>query len=125
MTRMLAVSATIYARSSLPGAMVQDHEHVCEQFVDALLVSLYEWQASEQAGAISVSEARYLTAADRNDVETWPGVVYVIRFSVPRAVFALTYLGEAKPTGAASGVSSHTQVSAPGYAPETGCGTVP
>jgi hypothetical protein len=114
MTRTLAVSATIYAQSSLPGAMIQDHERSCEQLVDAFLVSLYEHLAAEQAGTISVSSARYLAASERNDVETWPGVVYVIKFFVPRAVLALDYTGEAKPTAAAPGFVNAVRVSIDG-----------
>jgi hypothetical protein len=124
MTRTLAVRASIYARSSLPGAMVQDHERECERLVDGLLVALFEWQTAERAGAVSVSGARYLSAADRNDVETWPGVVYELRFNVPRAVFAMTYEGEAKPTAAILGIRSRTEVSAPGFDAETGCDTI-
>jgi hypothetical protein len=121
MTRGLAVRATIYAASTLPGAMVQDHEHLCEQLVDAVLVEIFQWQTGERAGALSIAEARYLAAADRNDVETWPGVVYVLRFAVPRAVFVKTFEGAAKPTYTLPGFQNRTNVSAPGYAPEVGC----
>jgi hypothetical protein len=95
--RVLAVSATIYMCSRLPGAMIQDHERECEKLIDAFIVALLEWQTSERAGSILINAGRYLTAADRADVETWPGVVYSISFAVPRAVFALTYQGEARP----------------------------
>lgn len=120
--RSLAVSATIYTVSTLPGAMIQDHERECEKLIDAFIVALYEWQASARAGAVAIGEARYLSAADRNDVETWPGVAYRLRFTVPRAVQALTYQGEARPTGQAAGVSNSTLVSAPGFNPESACG---
>lgn len=122
MTRWLAARATIYAKSSLDGATVWDHERECEKLVDGLLVALTEWQTAERAGAINVAEARYLAASERNDVETWAGVVYVLRFSVPRAVFKLTYLGEARPTQALSGHRNQTIASTPGGDPATGCG---
>lgn len=114
MVRMLAVRATIYAVSTLPGAMIHDHERDCERLIDALLVALDEWQAAERAGALEISEARYLAAADRNDVETWPGVVYVIRFFVRRAVYALTYEGDAKPEAAAPGFMNATRAALDG-----------
>lgn len=112
MTRMRAVRATIYAASPLPGAMIQDHERECEKLVDALLVAIHEWQTAERAGVLAVTEARYMSASERNDVETWPGVVYVLRFRVPFAVQKLTYLGTPRPEAVLDGVSTncHTSV---------------
>lgn len=124
--RDLAVKATIFARSSVSSAMIQEHERFCEQLVDALIVALEEWGTETKAGDIPITEGRYAKAEDHNDVETWPGVAYVLRFRVPRSVMAKTYAGEAKPTQALGGFSNRTDVSRTGGSedadPETGCG---
>lgn len=108
--RALAVVALIYARSTLPGARVEDHEHDCEQVVDALITELYAWGSEGRTGGIAFTEARYLAAADRNDVETWPGVVYRLKFSVPRGVRVLDYVGAGRPTGTPAGVGGDVEI---------------
>jgi hypothetical protein len=125
--RQLSATVTIYARSSLAGARVPDHQRECEQIADALIVALYEWGATTKAGAIPFVEARYLVPDEyAHEFRSWPGVVYMIAFRVPRGVYALTYQGEARPEAAPVGVSNQTQVRLAGADPETppatGCG---
>jgi hypothetical protein len=124
-TRTLGAKATIYARSNKPGAMVQEHEALCDQIVNALFVALYEWAAAEKLTAVKIVDAKYVAASELNDLETWPGVIYVLRWGVPTGVFTLDYAGDARPEGEASGVSNTTQVFLTGAAggdPEIGCG---
>lgn len=131
--RELAAQITIYAKSSLPGARVSDHERECERIIDAVIVALYNWGAEGRAGAIGYTSAQYLTAADRDDVESWPGVVYVLQISVPRGVSELTYTreasgtpGEARPEAEVSAVQNQTRVrmhpATEDDDPEIGCG---
>jgi hypothetical protein len=123
--RDLAVRATIYAKSNVDGAHIGDHERACEALVDAVIVALYDWAVEAKAGAINYTEARYLSAADLDEIETFPGVVYALRFRVPRGVFALTYSGDARPTGSPTAVSNQTQARISGREdedPAIGCG---
>ncbi len=121
----LACKATIYARSSLPGAHDGDHERELEKIRDAFLVALYKWGAGARAGAIAVSGARF-SAPEAEGPEKWPGAVYELRFTIPRGVFDRAHVGEqnagtARPTGTATGVGNTTVASAPGVTPATGC----
>lgn len=112
--RELCVQATIYARSRLDGARVNDHEKECEQIVDALVIAFAEWGTEAKAGELPITEARYLTAEEYTDptkpAEAWGGAVYLIRFRVPRGVTARDYSGSARPTGAAAGVAGSVEV---------------
>lgn len=112
--RELCVMATVYAQSRLDGAMVNEHEKECEQIVDALVIALAEWGVEGKAGELPITEARYLSAEEYTDpaapAEVWPGVVYVVRFRVPRGVSARDYTGAARPIGAAAAVSGDVEV---------------
>ena len=112
--RSIGVVANIFAQSTLPGARINEHEHECDQVVDALIVALYEWGVASGAGEIQIGESRYLSSGERDDVEQWPGVVYLMRFMVPRAVLTRDYDGAAQPTGAPTGVSLVSRVSTDG-----------
>jgi hypothetical protein len=125
--RELAVRARVYAQSSLPGAHAHDHEDLCEKIVDAFLVALYQWGVEGKAGAIPITEAKYIPPPE--GFEQFPGVVYSIRFRVPRSVDERTFAGEtaagaARPTGTIAGIANRTDVT---YAhsdddPSVGCG---
>jgi hypothetical protein len=132
--RVLAARAKIYAKSSLPGAHIGDHERFCEQLADALLVAIYEWGAQAKTGGIQIASARYIREEHRADIEVWPGVVYEILFGVPRGVADLTWpaagekqaRGDARPTAGAPGFRNRTDATlahAPeGTTPAVGCG---
>jgi hypothetical protein len=126
-TRDHTAVAMIYARSSLEGAAVQDHEGECDQIVDALVVAITEWASQNKAVGTVISEARYLFPTDHEDVDAWkPGVVYRLRFRVPRGVYALTFEQAARPEQALGGFQNSTQVRQTGASlaldPDTGCG---
>lgn len=120
--RSLGVVARVYVRSSKPNATVWDHESLCDHVVDALFVALYEWGAEAKAGDLPVRESRYLSAAELSNDERWAGVVYQIRFQLPRGLQRVTYQGAAQPTGSASTIASRTDVHGPGGSDDTGCG---
>ncbi len=126
-TRDHTAVAMVYARSSIEGAAVQDHEGDCDQIVDALIVAITEWASQNKAVGTTITEARYLFPTDHEDVDAWkPGVVYRLKFRVPRGVYALTYEQAAKPEQALGGFQNSTQVRLTGAPieldPETGCG---
>ena len=118
--RSLATRVTVYGQSPLSGAMLPEHEHECEQLVDAVIVALAEWVVEARASVVplEITEARYVTdAGERKRVyaEGWPGVVYALRFRVPRAVRALNYVtgaapGLPRPKGSASDVENEIRV---------------
>lgn len=124
--RSIGVVCTIFMRSNLEGARVEDHERSCDQLVDAVIVGLTTWATASRAGDIQYTESRYLAASDRNDVETWPGVVYVMRFRVPRGVADLSYTLDGRPTAEIQGFTNRTEVRLTGapseVPPATGCG---
>jgi len=123
--RNLMAELRIYARSSVVGAHIGNHERECEKLVDAMIVALEEWGTAARAGNIPITEARYLTAEERDGVETWPGVVYLIRFEVPRSVQRRDYDGNGRPEGGPTTFRSRTEVRQEGIStgdPEVGCG---
>lgn len=124
-TRKLAVDVLVYASSTLPGAMLQEHEDLCDQIVDALVCRLDEWCTGARAGEPDYAEMRYLTAEELQGLEGWPGVVYLLRFRVGRGVTVRTFLGEGKPTGSAANIRNTSEVTSTttgDETPETACG---
>ncbi len=130
-TRTLACVATFYAKSGLSGARVGNHEALCEKLIDGFSCALYEWASTSKAVGTAFGSGQYLSASEFADLETWPGVVYRLRFSVPRGVVELDYTsekdpGSAAPEAEAPPFSNTTHVfltGAPdGSDPETGCG---
>lgn len=128
--RVLGCKATVYARSSLPNAHRGDHERECEKYVDALIVAFYRWGAEGRVGDLPITKAGYL-AAPPDGPEVWPGVVYEIRFGLPRGIHDRAYAGEqnagtAQPTGSPTGVQNQTQARLeggdPDADPDLGCG---
>lgn len=125
-TRTVGGRILVYARSNADGADVGEHESVCEDLVDAVIVSLIDCVSAAKGGPdVPIVEARYLRREERPEVEQWPGRVYLLRFRVPRAVFKRDGAGAARPTGAATGVQNRTGVRLrggnPDADPETGC----
>jgi len=100
--RSLGVLATVEVSSGLVGARLSEHQHECDNLVDALLVELYAWGAESRAGYLPVTETRYLSPEERAGSERSNGVAYAIRFQVPRGVYRRDYEGNA-----ASEVSSY------------------
>lgn len=117
---MVAVRSTagkcrVFAKSSLPGASVSDHERVADQMVDKLTVALHTC-ARRRNTEYRISGSHVLTPEELqlSDLEAWPGVVYEFKFEVDRGVFDTTWTGEKRPTaemGGTGGVSIGTSVS--------------
>lgn len=124
LVRQLGVLVHVYARANVSGARVNDHEHLCDQYVDAVLVHLREWAVATRAGALAWGESRYLRAEELGaSFAAWPGVVYMLRFRVPRGVTRITFEGDARPEGAFTQVSNqtHTRINDDDD-PAIGCG---
>ncbi len=112
--RELAVKAVCYVRSPLPGATIAEHEIDCEQIVDGLLVSVMRTgRIASNAASIEIGESRYLKPGEvdyPDGVETWPGVAYLLRWRVARAVQVLDFKAAPLPTGAAAATSNVIRV---------------
>jgi hypothetical protein len=133
--RGLQSVCTIYTRNSKAGARVEDHETLCEKFVDAVLVAIETWAKAGGAVYCPITESRYLSFDERLSAakdhapgvkaeacEQWPGAVYRIKFTVPRALMDLNYAGDGLPEKALAGQTSRTDATGPGFAvAETGC----
>jgi hypothetical protein len=100
LVRQLCGRVRVYARSNLDGAHEGDHERECEIVVDGVLTELDRWFVESRAAAhLNVVESRYLTAKELDDIEVWPGVVYQVRFKLPRGVTLRDYDGEGAQLG--------------------------
>jgi hypothetical protein len=100
--RHVGARALIWVKSSVRGAMIGDHERECERLVDAFFCALFDaMRASAQVATFAVRDAKYLTAEELAKVgvpqavlESWPGVVYSLRWRMPRGVYFTDYAGE-------------------------------
>jgi hypothetical protein len=114
-TRRLPVVLKIYAKSSLDGATLAEHEELADYLVDAVVSALEIWSTSERGGGIEYGEMAFLTpdeiTPDRGGPpEGWPGVVYLMRFTIGRGVVERDYLKQAQPTGTLTGAGSTVEV---------------
>jgi hypothetical protein len=121
----------VWANSSVPGAMHHNHEDLCDQYIDAIMIGLEDWLTeSKAAEQLTVQGARYLTGDEIDALfqQKWPGVVYRFQFLVPRGVrkldgesLAQTESGEN--LSAIANVTNVYQTNGPeGADPEVGCG---
>lgn len=122
--RLLGVVARVYAVSQLDGSMINNHENLCDQVVDALVIEVLKWGTAAKVGRPTFTSSRYLTAEERNTEETWPGVVYELRFAMPRGIRDITFEKEARSESGSNitGASNVTQVEGPEGIDATGCG---
>jgi len=112
--RSLAASAFIYAKSTVAGADVTDHEFEGESAIDMLISAL---NYTLPKNPWEIRGGRYLQDRELEAIavpEVFSGVVYWFQFSVDRGVFDKTFAGAARPEGAPTSVSNQTQASLPG-----------
>ncbi len=97
--RALPCRALVFACSTEEGARVQEHEHECDRYVDGLLSALEEWTTRAQT-AVTYGGARFAKSGDGVEgveLQTWPGVVYLVTFAIGRGVYARDYTGAGQP----------------------------
>jgi hypothetical protein len=113
-TRRIPVKIKVYAKSSLDGARLEEHEELADYLVDALVTALEIWSTAERGGGIEFGEMAFLTPAEvvtaDGAPEGWPGVVYLMRFTIGRGVVERDYLKQVRPTGTINGASSTVEV---------------
>lgn len=112
--RMCGVVIKVYARSSLPGAMVEDHEELADYLVDAVLVALEETCKEGKFSPFEYTEARFMypeeIVTEDGKPEHWPGVVFLLRLKIGRGVIKRDYLKAVRPTAAPTGVGNQVEV---------------
>lgn len=112
-TRRVPLAIKVYAKSALDGARIVEHEELADYLVDALITALETWATAERGGTIEYGEMAFMTsdelAAD-GDPEGWPGVVYLLKFTIGRGVVKRDYLKQVQPTGVLTGVSNSVEV---------------
>lgn len=116
--RAVGCDVRIYAKSSIAGARLPEHERLAEQLADAVLAGL-RTVIQARATMWRVASAGFVEkeALGVPELEKWPGVVYEIKFSVDRGVFDLSWTGEGVPTGSITEVTNSTRING-----ETACG---
>lgn len=103
--RALGCEATVYGRSPLAGARVNEHEAVCDQTVDALIVALCDWATAARA-FVEFGAGRFLRDDEVNGAERNAGAVYRLEFSIGRGVTARAYDGALRSTATLDGVTT-------------------
>lgn len=114
LARYLPCRALVWAASTEDGARVNEHEHECDRYVDGLLAALDDW-ATEAKAEINFTSARFAKPTDAGvelaaEIEAWPGVVYLVTFTVGRGVYARKYTGAGQPEGTVAGAGVHGTV---------------
>ena len=103
--RYLSAVATIYASSALAGAMPGEHEDLAEIYIDAFLTALSDWAILAIHEECQITDGRYVVP---EGFEAWPGVVYQLKFRVPRGVYKRDYDGLGRPEGSPAAVKNTT-----------------
>ncbi len=116
-TRRIPVKIKVFAKSSLDGARLEEHEELADYLVDMLVTALETWSTSERGGGIEYGEMAFMTADEVADetrsedkAEGWPGVVFVMRFTIGRGVVERDYLKQVRPTAALTGIGTSVEV---------------
>lgn len=98
--RKIVGKVRVYARSTVDGARVNEHEALADQAVDLVIVAF----------EIAVARLRLATATigaggfvDDPAAEAWAGVTYEFPITVQRSVFDRTWAGASKDTIALTG----------------------
>lgn len=94
--RAIGAVLRVYAQSTVAGANVWDHERVADQAIDLITVALRRIVSARKTlwrvGAAKLVSADEL---DLRGLQSWPGVVYEMRFAIDRGVYDYTWQGAA------------------------------
>lgn len=116
--RQVGGRALLWVRSSLPGAMIGDHERLCDTLVDATFCALLEAaRVVCRVGSLTVGECKYLSPKELVDLgvaasvtDSWSGVVYSMRFKAPRGVYDVDYAGNGLPETTLNGITGEVRI---------------
>ena len=100
--RAIGATLRVFARSTTAAPGPGDHEREADRIVDQCLVAL-RGIVSARRTMWELRSAKLLTVeeAEAIGLETWPGVIYEVRFAVDRGVTALGWAEAAAAAGAA------------------------
>lgn len=96
--RTEAVLVHIHGQSSGVGAAIQDHEALCDQYLDGFLTELYSWAKRILGFPPTITSGRFLRADERSGEQTWPSAVYELRFQIVRPVRNVKFEGDGPDT---------------------------
>jgi len=120
LTRAIAGQIRVFAKSSVSGANVYNHERECDKAVDRVTVALHK-VARRRCTEYRITRAKLLntTELQYEGLESWPGVVYQINFEIDRGVLDTDWTGDGADTaeiGGTGGVTIGASVSVSGSA---------
>ena len=103
--RTFGFACLVYAKASKAGARREDHEVLCDVFVNALVCALFK-SACGSVNSIVLGPGHLLTAAERagTKFETFSGVVYELKASLVQSVQDFDWDGQGAPLGLISAV---------------------
>lgn len=118
--RSVACTCRIFAKSSLAGAGIHNHEREANALADLFLVAIHKVVRS-RCSEYRITRAKFLSVDELKytGLETWPGAVYEISFEVDRGVFDTTWTGEKSTEatiGGTGGVGIQTSLTVGGTA---------
>lgn len=109
----LSAKATIYARSSLPGAHLGDHRRELMRYVQGFIAAVDRWTTAERCSAQFSGGGMLKREEYGEGFEQYPGAAYVFLFRLPIGVFDFVYTpeadhtpGDAQPTGSPATVTN-------------------
>ncbi len=123
--RTLTCRATVFAQATFSGSRLNEHERLCDQMVDMLVVALRHVIAPRQHVYTPPLGGRYLRpeelgADELKGFEQWSGVAYRLFFSVERGILNAAFDGSGLELGSIDAISNRTTV--PGALNDTACG---
>jgi hypothetical protein len=91
-TRAIGCVCRMFAKSSIEGAGVWNHERDADQMVDHFTVQMTSIVQMRHT-LWRITSAKFMTADELAfaGLETWPGVVYEIKFEIDRGVADVTW----------------------------------
>lgn len=96
-TRNMGCVVHFFVASTAEGARIQDHEGLCDEIVDAVMIAVDEGLVASKSVRPTYLEAKYVKQEELPFalLNQWPGVVYRLRFLITRGVVAKDYAGSA------------------------------
>jgi hypothetical protein len=110
--RAIGFAVVVFAKSSKPNARRQDHEVLCDVYVNAVVCALAK-ACSARSNGLAVSSGHLLTRAERegSTFERFPGVAYELKCSLVQSVQDFDFDGAGEPTVQIASVSTEANVS--------------
>lgn len=115
---------TIFAQSTVTGAQEFEHERICDDVVDMVLIA-FRGIAVQRKNGLSITKSTRIPLDDLAGSERIGGVVHQITFTIERAVSERRWSGAVQETHAIGGIQSRTNVFRQGEDDDGNPNTVP